>query len=217
MQDELLFENMFTPTLKSCREFVSCVPKVTRVYRMAFIVGAIFVIPAFIALLNLEWIGVAVYLLNATIIFLLGRIAKPLSLANRLISQEEKRGLNAFRERRTQFYEDRFVLDDRIFAYGEISKVIIADICVYMKMEGQTVVRLKKDGFITGDLPTFVTFIEQRPEMQAKKIKTYSEKRNRITWGIVIGAIFLLGIILIFWGAEDFFHSGRESFNATFT
>jgi len=90
------------------------------------------------------------------------------------------------------FCGDAFGLNGEMYGYGQISKIVVARLCmyIYISTEKYPVVMVKKDAFTVGDYESFVAFIEEKT---ALKILSLRKERT-----IELAAIFVLIALICF-------------------
>ena len=210
-EEEILFENAFTPTEKIFREYVNFqfYDKVVVGYVIGLITALIAVWPLYDIVLFwpgglFEWGDFAYRLIVPVFCFFLVRFGRRRILKH-IIKQEQSLGAGTVRDRRYKFYDDRIesaTSPDLIFPYENLSKIVTADLCIYvvMKMKEPAILLIKKDSFLKGDCEALIAFL--KPKLGPKRqhlVKTFSKRRNRIIWMISIcgTAVLFLSFVLM--------------------
>jgi len=200
--EECLFENAFTPTEETWGEFAVRMHKRPRVL---FFVGAgifsLLTVPVIFALVAngfRESFAGLIFLVGAVIFFLLPGFHTR-KMKKGLIKQE--RLLNSGKEeptmRGSRFFQSYFEsLSGSRYTYDQISNVMHSKNFIFIVLEDQLTLLVRKNAFLNGDEASFALFLKGKLTPPSKVWKKRRLRQDGAS--LIVIALFLLALIWFF-------------------
>jgi len=203
--EEVLFENVFTPTKALFREYANCL--CSRGTIPLYVLSLAFALNVAMDTLSLlfwqenfrGWEPFSGFLMAAVFCFFVAKLGR-WRILKTLVKQEQLWGSGTFRERRFWFYDKGIQTSgapDTIFPYEKISKIVDADECVYVVIEKLVGIPIKKNSFVKGDYESFIRFLGGKLGARQNLMKSYRKRKRRIAWIICACGIVVLLLIPI--------------------
>jgi len=149
-----IFVNEFSPSLKELSEYNSRI--LFRPY--SIMCYALCSIMALIYLQSGAWFWALALIIFA---FCIERTARYLRLKQLLKQSRVETSANLGNQKKT-FNVNNFEIGNGTFRYEQISKIISANMCLFIVIEKSVTVMVKKDAFTIGDYESFVAFLREK-------------------------------------------------------